>query len=85
MPSPFPGMNPYFEQPGIWRGMHGLLLGQITFALNARITPRYHADYEESLYIGNPTNESADRPHIVGESREPVSATIPKDRKLKHR
>ncbi len=54
MPSPFPGMNPYFEQPGIWRGFHGLLLGQLTFALNSRIAPRYHADYEESLYIDQP-------------------------------
>jgi Protein of unknown function (DUF4058) len=54
MPSPFPGMNPYFEQPGIWRGFHGLLLGQLTFALNSRVTPRYHADYEESLYIDQP-------------------------------
>jgi len=78
-------MNPYFEQPGIWRGFHTALIVNVMNALSPRIAPQYHVEIEELLFIGYPTNENVGRPHIVGESREPVSATIPKDRKLKHR
>jgi hypothetical protein len=51
MPSPFPGMNPYFEQPGIWRGFHTLLIGQVTFALSPQAGPRYFVNVEQSVYI----------------------------------
>jgi hypothetical protein len=54
MPSPFPGMNPYFEQPNLWRGIHGLILAQITFTLGPRLDPRYYVEYEESVYIDQP-------------------------------
>ena len=54
MPSPFPGMNPYFEQPGVWRGFHNHLLSQIALALGPRLTPRYYVEYEESVYIDQP-------------------------------
>jgi hypothetical protein len=54
MPSPFPGMNPYFEQPNLWRGIHGHMLSQITFSLGPRLDPRYYVEYEESVYIDQP-------------------------------
>jgi len=54
MPSPFPGMNPYFEQPGLWRGFHNHLLSQLALAIAPRIAPRYLVEYEESLYIDSP-------------------------------
>jgi len=44
-------MNPYFEQAGIWRGVHGLLLGQLTFVLTPQVSPRSFVEYEESLFI----------------------------------
>ena len=57
MPSPFPGMNPYFEQPGIWRGFHGLLLGEITYALTPQAAPWYFVNYETSVYIDRGNDE----------------------------
>lgn len=59
MPSPFPGMNPYFEQPGVWRGFHNLFVGKLTEAITARTLPRYIVRTEESVYIerGDDTRE----------------------------
>ena len=51
MPSPFPGMNPYFEQPGEWRGFHTAFLTQLHFAIMRAISPGYFVKIEESLSI----------------------------------
>lgn len=57
MPSPFPGMNPYFEQPGVWRGFHGHLISQMAFALTPQAIPRYFVNYEVSVYIDRGEDE----------------------------
>lgn len=52
MPSPFPGMDPYIEQPDIWPDFHSDLAAQIRTELNRRIQPGYvarivpHVTYE---------------------------------------
>ncbi len=51
MPSPFPGMNPYFEQPGRWRGFHNKFLTELNYAIMRSIVPGYYVDIEESLTI----------------------------------
>ena len=51
MPSPFPGMNPYFEQPGRWRGFHNKFLTELNYAIMRTIAPGYFVDIEESLTI----------------------------------
>src|SRR5438067_3893454 len=51
MPSPFPGMNPYLEQSGLWRGFHNTFLVYLRAALTPLIVPRYYVELEESLYI----------------------------------
>ena len=51
MPSPFPGMNPYLERPNLWRGFHGLMLAQMTYALTRAIQPHFYVEYEEALHI----------------------------------
>lgn len=57
MPSPFPGMNPYFEQPGVWRGFHASLIVKIMDALGPVAAPQYFFQVEESLYIEDRRNE----------------------------
>ena len=54
MPSPFPGMNPYLEDPTGWRGFHGHMLSGMTFALTPRVAPAYFVEYEEALRIDVP-------------------------------
>lgn len=52
MPSPFPGMDPYIEDPKIWSDFHGDLAAEIRAGLNQQIQPRYvarltpHVTYE---------------------------------------
>jgi hypothetical protein len=50
MPSPFPGMNPYIEQAGVWNGFH---LRFMTFAaeqLGKQVRPRYFVKIAEHVY-----------------------------------
>lgn len=51
MPSPFPGMNPYFEQAGIWQDFHGEFLPMLRRQLAPQITPDYIVQLEEHIYI----------------------------------
>lgn len=51
MPSPFPGMNPYFEQRAVWRGFHTSYLVTLRRALVVSLAPRYRVELEESLHL----------------------------------
>lgn len=51
MPSPFPGMDPYLEDPGLWQDFHQRLITYIADALQPEIRPRYHARIGERLYV----------------------------------
>ena len=43
MPSPFPGMDPYIEQPRLWMDFHSNLASEIQAELNGQIRPAYFA------------------------------------------
>jgi len=43
MPSPFPGMDPYLENPIHWRGVHTTLIVAIQKLLVPVLRPRYTA------------------------------------------
>ena len=51
MPSPFPGMNPWFEEPSLWPGVHGSLINEIRAVINQVAPDRYFADIEERVYL----------------------------------
>lgn len=46
MPSPFPGMDPYLEDPEIWSGFHHHLAVDLVAQLNPVIAPKYFADVD---------------------------------------
>jgi Protein of unknown function (DUF4058) len=50
MPSPFPGMNPYLEAPGLWSEVHSWLIVELARMLNQRIIPKYRAAVEKRVY-----------------------------------
>lgn len=54
MPSPFPGMDPYLEDPSLWRGVNHGLIYNINQLLNAQLPPGYAANIDERLYIVQP-------------------------------
>ena len=51
MPSPFPGMNPYFEQADHWQDFHTEFLTVLRGHLEAQIGPDYIIQLEKHVYI----------------------------------
>ncbi len=51
MPTPFPGMDPYLERPGLWEEVHtGLIVGIPGF-LNPLLRPRYRVAIKQRVYL----------------------------------
>lgn len=50
MPSPFPGMNPYLENPLFWHQIHKWLTLLIAEIMNPKIRPKYWVSVEERVY-----------------------------------
>ena len=51
MPSPFPGMNPYFEQSVHWLDFHAEFLSAMRRLLAPQVGPKYIVQLEEHIYI----------------------------------
>ena len=49
MHNPFPGMNPYLEQP-LWHQVHNRLIVAIADELTPQIVPKYRVSIEERVY-----------------------------------
>ena len=60
MPSPFPGMDPSFEHPVLWKEFHARLVIAIANHLQPRLDPRYVASVEERVYIEGPQRRIPD-------------------------
>ena len=43
MPSPFPGMDPYLEDPAFWADFHAAFLTYLRDAINERLPDNYEA------------------------------------------
>ena len=50
MPSPFPGMDPWLEEPSRWAGFHHSLVVEISYAITATLPKRFFADIEVRRY-----------------------------------
>ena len=51
MPSPFPGMDPYLENPAYWRGFHARFIVALADGLLDRLPPDYDADVDERVRL----------------------------------
>lgn len=69
MPSPFPGMNPYFEGND-WREFHLLFIGQMRRWLGRQLSGQYIARIEEDVYIHE---ASADERRLAARADAAVS------------
>ena len=63
MLSPFPGMDPYLEEPGLWPDVHHQLISVARERLNEQIAPKYFARLEERVYIAD--EDDPDRKWVV--------------------
>ncbi len=92
MPSPFPGMDPYLERPGLWHDVHFRLVGALADALSLLVRPRYYVAVEERVFlvfpsqhllIGEPDVAVVGRPELSGGvavavAVPPRSAVVPR-------
>ncbi|MFO0949967.1 MAG: DUF4058 family protein [Isosphaeraceae bacterium] len=53
MPSPFPGMDPYLEDPGLWPDLHHRLITLCSDVLVGQVRPRYFVRIEERVYVSD--------------------------------
>ena len=53
MSSPFPGMNPYLENPELWSEVHHRLITAIAIAIAPPIRPKYRVAIEKRTYLGD--------------------------------
>ena len=75
MPSPFPGMNPYFEQAAHWLDFHSEFLSALRRLLAPQVAPKYIVQLEEHIYIHDLPPEPRQRlgrPTCHWSSREAV-------------
>ncbi len=63
MPSPFPGMDPYLEQPDVWPDFHARFIAAMAMEIGRRVRPRYFVRIEEQVYLHE---HSADEPTPLG-------------------
>lgn len=57
MPSPFPGMDPYLEQPTFWSSFHSRLIVAIADTLAPQLRPNYFIEVETRTYTDTPDGE----------------------------
>lgn len=51
MASPFPGMDPYLENPALWAGVHDGLIYTLSVELNACLPEGYYSRRQARLYV----------------------------------
>ncbi|MFN6515061.1 MAG: DUF4058 family protein [Nostoc sp. CreGUA01] len=54
MPSPFPGMNPYLENPELWPEVHHRLITAIANAIESNLSQDYRVAIEKRVYSSLP-------------------------------
>jgi hypothetical protein len=57
--SPFPGMNPYLEEPSGWPGVHHRLISAISDPLAEQVAPHFTVAIEERVYITSDDDPTA--------------------------
>ena len=57
MPMPFPGMDPYLENPILWTGVHSGLINAIRSQIAPALRPRYIVSIEERVVIDLPPQQ----------------------------
>lgn len=83
MSSPFPGMDPFLEEPAVWSSVHVRLINAISDYLSPRLLPHFFVDIQQHVYLVTPDDIPGDpiipdvyivRTQMGGKS--PAAATI---------
>ncbi|MGL6094389.1 MAG: DUF4058 family protein [Fimbriiglobus sp.] len=81
MPSPFPGMDPYLEDPDLWPDVHGTLLPLIREAIRPALPAGYTARIDQYVWLHADDGDQVrgGRPDVLvsGGGAVPVSEITP--------
>ncbi len=79
MPSPFPGMNPYLEQPSVWEDFHSRFMTYAGESLAAQVRPNFFVKLEERVFIHEPSSDERrkllGKPDLALFQAEPIRGT----------
>ena len=64
MSSPFPGMDPWLEQPGVWDELHPSLITALRDTLGPILRPRYRVAIEQRVYVAVAPHQYIGRPDV---------------------
>ena len=70
MASPFPGMDPFMEEPAIWPSVHNRLIIYLADTLNLLVPERYVANIEERVVLAEPPTARYPDVHVVKQRRK---------------
>lgn len=56
--SPFPGMDPFLEEPSLWGSVHTRLMNSISDPLAELVSPDFYVDIQQHVTILNPEDEA---------------------------
>ncbi|MBI4769431.1 MAG: DUF4058 family protein [Chloroflexi bacterium] len=81
MPTPFPGMDPYLEQPWLWPDVHTALIVAVRDYLAPQLRPRYRVAVDLRVYAepepyARPGGDLLGRPDLWIAERPPESALL---------
>lgn len=65
MAGPFPGMDPWLEDPALWPDVHARLINALSDLLVPRLRPRYVVRIEERVYVDDEEDGDAHRPDLT--------------------
>jgi Protein of unknown function (DUF4058) len=79
MPSPFPGMDPYLEDPEIWRGAHHWFISAAGAQLQPQLNSRgYYIDVESRIWLERPERVIyPDLALLRAQQRLPTTSELP--------
>lgn len=60
MPSPFPGMDPFVENPRLWPNVHNSLIAAMRDRLGQQLRPKYYVGIEERAYLTDGDDPAAE-------------------------
>lgn len=80
MPSPFPGMDPFLEDPAGWPDVHITFITTMRHRLVAMLLPDFHVRIQERVYISTPDDPGREAlaPDLfvtLGQGAQPLPAT----------
>ena len=70
MPNPFPGMDPFLEEPALWSSVHNRLITYTADLLNRRMPAGYIATIEERVFLLEPPTSRYPDVHVVKNPRK---------------